>query len=441
MKKLIGGMVGIGEVTPAGPVPERMAMDRMTVRSYDTEGRMHVEVTNISKANVCGYYGREIPDAERLGLDMNRLYMLYRDPVELLKAAPTFNNLPLLSEHTYHGAHEPKKEFTIGTTGSDSAFNPPYLQNSLAVWDADAIKAIETGEQKELSSSYRYEADMTPGVADGEAYDGRMVNIIGNHVALVTAGRAGADVVVGDSKPSELLPMKKVSMKAVALRAALGAYLRPALANDAQPIPLSDLIKDGSPSAIAAATRKHYAGTLDVDATKLTGILSMAADEAEKDEKDMKADDEKDEEEKEGKKGAEDEEAEAEAKKKADDEEAAKSGNPKAGPNGANDAALVKRAEDNAFARFKAIRQAENDVRPIVGELVAMDSAEAVYRAALDHLGVDHKGVHHTALATLVKMAKDSKDNETTRAPRIASDAAAVADVHARFNLKPLKVM
>lgn len=437
MKKLIGGMVGFGEPAPELTRPDCLAMDRMTVRSYDTEGRMHVEVTNISKANVCPYYGREIPDAERLGLDPNKVYMLYRDPVELAKAVDTFNNLPLLSEHTYHGANDPKKEYTIGTTGSDATFNPPYLQNSLAIWDAAYIAAIETGEQKELSSSYRYEADMTPGEADGVAYDGRMINIVGNHVALVTAGRAGADVVVGDSKPLELHTMSKSSMTAVAMRAALGAFLRPALANDAAPIPLAELVKAGKPAAIAAATRAHYAGTVDVDATSLTGILAMAADEAAEMD-DETADDEDDEEAK--KKAAEDEEDEK-AKQAAEDEEAKKEGNPKAGPSGANDAAIVKRAEDSAFARFSAIRKAENDVRPLVGELVAMDSAEAIYRAALDHVGVDHKGVHASALPAMVTMAKSMKDAASSRAPVIAADAAVVADVHTRFNLPPLKVM
>jgi hypothetical protein len=42
---------------------------------------------------------------------------------------------------------------------------------------------------------------MTPGVSpQGEKYDGVMRDIVGNHVALVKEGRAGADVVVGDSK-------------------------------------------------------------------------------------------------------------------------------------------------------------------------------------------------------------------------------------------------
>ena len=40
---------------------------------------------------------------------------------------------------------------------------------------------------------------MTPGVYEGERYDGVMTEITGNHVALVSDGRAGPDVVVADS--------------------------------------------------------------------------------------------------------------------------------------------------------------------------------------------------------------------------------------------------
>ena len=68
---------------------ERLAFDRGSVRQIDKVGRLQVERSNISKANVCGYYGREIPNSEALGLEPDRLYMLYRDPDELRKAAKT----------------------------------------------------------------------------------------------------------------------------------------------------------------------------------------------------------------------------------------------------------------------------------------------------------------------------------------------------------------
>jgi Uncharacterized protein conserved in bacteria (DUF2213) len=49
--------------------PHGLAFDRASVRTYDRDGRLHVEVTNISKAAVNPYIGREIPDWRALGLD------------------------------------------------------------------------------------------------------------------------------------------------------------------------------------------------------------------------------------------------------------------------------------------------------------------------------------------------------------------------------------
>ncbi|MFY3695945.1 DUF2213 domain-containing protein, partial [Achromobacter xylosoxidans] len=165
----------------------------------------------------------------------NRIYFLLRDPQELEKAAPTFNNIPLLSKHIPVSAAEPQKEFVVGATGSNASYQAPYLKNSLVVWDAVAIALIESEEQKELSSAYRYRADMTPGVYEGVAHDGVMRDIRGNHVALVEVGRAGPDVVVGDSStlnPSEI-PKMKLSKTAAVVAGALGAHIRPRLAQDA----------------------------------------------------------------------------------------------------------------------------------------------------------------------------------------------------------------
>lgn len=138
-----------------------LAFDKATVRSFDKDGRLHIEVTPISKANVCPYYGREIPNYRSLGLQPDKFYYLLRDPKELAKAASTFNNIPLLNEHIPVTAADPQKMAVVGSTGTDAEFDGTYLKNSLVVWDADSIAGIETDEKKELSSAYRYVADMT----------------------------------------------------------------------------------------------------------------------------------------------------------------------------------------------------------------------------------------------------------------------------------------
>jgi len=48
--------------------PDHLALDRATVRTKDEDGRLKVAVTNISKANICPYMGKEIPDYQKLGL-------------------------------------------------------------------------------------------------------------------------------------------------------------------------------------------------------------------------------------------------------------------------------------------------------------------------------------------------------------------------------------
>jgi hypothetical protein len=93
--------------------PHGLAFDRASVRTYDRDGRLHVEVTNISKAAVNPYIGREIPDWKALGLNPDGVYKLLRDPDELAKAAPTFNNIPVLSRHKPVTADDHNPEISL----------------------------------------------------------------------------------------------------------------------------------------------------------------------------------------------------------------------------------------------------------------------------------------------------------------------------------------
>lgn len=372
---------------------ERLAFDRTSVRSFDGNGRLQVAISNISKANVCPYYGREIPNAKALGLEPDRIYRLWRHPDELKKAAATFNNIPLLCIHTPDFPGDPPRQYRVGTTHSNSEFSPPYLKNGLSVWDNSAIAGIETEEQEELSSSYQYVADMTPGITpDGEVYDGIMRDIVGNHVALVDAGRAGSDVLVADSLPPELKHMSK--RKAAAIR----ATLKPLLAQDAD---------------LEAEVRKAL----------------LALDEADKeDKKDEKpAEDEETEEEKKEReakeKPAEDEETEEEKKERlAKEKEELEENDEDKVSKTAMDSAIrlaSDRATKKAAQNFREVREAELAVRPLIGDVIAMDSAEEVYRLALDSIGVKTKGIHPSALPAMVEMAKSQKSDAK---PKIAMD-------------------
>lgn len=179
-----------------------MAFDRASARDYDADGRLHVKDSNLTKANVCPYFGREIPGYEKLGLDPDRKYMLLRDPDELKKAVDTANGLPLLDKHQPTSADDHPKERTVGATGTRARWESPYIKNDLSVWPEYATQAVEDGSQRELSAGYAYTPDMTPGTYQGVPYDGVMRDIKFNHIALVVEGRAGKDVSVADAMPS-----------------------------------------------------------------------------------------------------------------------------------------------------------------------------------------------------------------------------------------------
>ncbi|EKS6731156.1 DUF2213 domain-containing protein [Enterobacter mori] len=381
---------------------ERLAFDRASVRSFDGNGRLQVKLSNISKANVCPYFGREIPGAEKLGLEPDKIYHLWRHPDELKKAAETFNNIPLLSIHTPDFPGDPPREYRVGVTHSNADFDGTYLTNGLSVWDDSAIAGIETEEQEELSSSYQYVADMTPGVTpNGEPYDGIMRDIIGNHVALVERGRAGSDVLVADSLPPELKQMARAKNILDALK--------PFLAADADLKEVEEKVKD----KLDEEDEKREEDDLKKKAEREKEEAEKLKKETADDEDDEDSDDKK-------KKPAEDEDDEDDKK----DDKVSKTAMDSAIRLAADSA--TKRAAEN----FRKVREAEQAVRPLIGDVVAMDSADDVYRTALEQAGVDIEGVHPSAFPKMVKMAIEQQNNKR---PVIAQDSASHSEFEKAF--------
>lgn len=391
-----------------GNVHDSFAFDRASVRVMDVDGRLRLELTNISKAAVNPYMGREIPDYEAMGLDADRIYQVLRDPAELEKAAESFNNLPLLSNHVPVSADDHRPDLVVGSTGTDAVYEAPYLKNSLIVWSAAAIAGIESGQQKELSSAYRYRAVKESGTFEGHPYDLRMADIVGNHVALVETGRAGPDVVVADANPFTKEPEMKKKQRLIAAK---------------------------------ADARKALSGLIaqDADLSLLDKLLARVAMDAETDEEAEKkvAEDESDDDEE-----GDDDETKAEKAKRraaktaqdADDEPGNNAKDTPAKPEvtkGAMDAAISKAVAESTVkvkAEMEALHAARKDVAPIVGE-VALDSAEAVYKFALDQVGVDVEGVHPSAYRAMVKMHQAEK----AKPAALGMDAAAAKKTAEQF--------
>jgi hypothetical protein len=363
----------------------------------------------------------------------------------------------------------------------------------------EGIDLVESEIQKELSSAYRYRADMTPGSYEGENYDGVMRDIVGNHVALVKEGRAGSDVVVGDSvipKLQETFEMTKalLSRKASVAQGALMVFLKPKLAKDAK-IDLSPVLKGvnaknfkdkkaGVLTGVTDLTKGKLAadGKLDglvelIDALQEVGPAEDEEDDVAVDPDDagMDADpveamrgflkgkmadddveracammkpkamdetpEEKEEREKKEKAAAEKKTAE-DAEKEADKDKPTKAAMDEAVRKAEDQA--TKRAEANTMKRLNGIRIAERAVEPLIGKVTtALDSADAIYLAALKHAGVKTEGVDPSAFPALVDMAVQSAAAKAKPSQHFGQDAAIITD-RAAFEkangIEPLRI-
>ena len=414
-------------------------------RHYEENGQLRIERTPISKATVNPYYGREIPKAEELGLTPDRVYYLLRDPGELAKAAPSFKTKQLMFKHIAVSADDPKHLSIAGTIGSDVEFVAPYLMADMCVWDVEAIAGIETDTVRELSCSYSYRADMTPGMYEGQRYDGVMRDIQGNHVALVKSGRAGSDVMAADNE----LEKKMETKFGKALYAILCAA-SPKLAADSTLKPLvigltrkqCDL-RALEPRLLAMDAELRKPETLaamqaakDAESEEETEAEKKAREE--KEAKDKKA---KDGESKDGK-AKDAEEVSAEEKKKLEEREKRRAADSEEESEEERKERLEKRAKDKkakdcsaedgmkkAMDEFKADLRAADEarraVRTVVGDVLAQDSAAGIYGFALDQMKVDHKDVVGVpALRALFNLAQQA----SKPAPRVAFDAVSVEE-------------
>ena len=404
----------------------KLAFDR-SARRIDADGRLHVERSHISKATVNPYYGREIPGFKALGLVPEKVYQLLRDPIELERAAPTFARLPILSDHVPVTVEAPRPDLVVGAIGSDVTYSAPYLDADLCIWDATAIAGIDTDKVRELSCSYRYVHVMEPGDFEGQPYDGRMTEIQGNHLALVEVGRAGSDVVVADSNPFNF---KETAMKMTKLGKALFAALSaasPKLAADS-----------ALPALVGNANRKNFdrkdvkakllALDANMDPDQMDNVMDSMLD-MESDPKPMeqmsespadkirkmlagKVDDD-----------MIDQIVAMCAMPATDEEAAAKRDMGESGMKKEEVAAAM----DSMRREFREANAARIDVRGVVGDVLAMDSATEIYGFALDHMKIDRKGVEGVpALRALFKVAADSRASAANVAA-VAQDSAGLA--------------
>lgn len=170
---------------------------KLTKRILSQEGYLQAPA-RIARTGIQEYTALE------LGLDASmRTVRLYRAPDQVFRpeTLASFEDKPMTFYHPEKGVDSGNwKAVAVGSLRNvrKDETDERYVAADLMVNDAEAVRAIAF-DVKELSCGYSFGLDMTPGTTpDGQAYDGRQIDIEGNHLAIVYSGRCGSGCAVGD---------------------------------------------------------------------------------------------------------------------------------------------------------------------------------------------------------------------------------------------------
>lgn len=143
--------------------------------------------------------GDMFPDRE-----WDDIIRVYRPADEVFKpeSMATFERLPVTRNHPYEDVRASNwSDVAVGDTEGQPSRDGEHLRHTLVIRDAGAITDVQSGV-RELSCGWSGIFTKQQGVTDdGQAYDVIVSDIVGNHVAIVEAGRCET-CAVGDRAKS-----------------------------------------------------------------------------------------------------------------------------------------------------------------------------------------------------------------------------------------------
>lgn len=167
-------------------------------KTVDKSGFWFIPHNPISKVGVFDYLGSSISEE----CEPNKVYKVFRSGETLLQSVPTWDNppKPFINDHEMLGEGFTEiDERPVQGVITNPVFEDGVLYADITVYSEKLKDAIENGK-KELSLGYFCKFEKQPGTYEGESYDYIQTNMVGNHIALVEAGRCGSDVKVFDQK-------------------------------------------------------------------------------------------------------------------------------------------------------------------------------------------------------------------------------------------------
>lgn len=368
-------------------VAKSKGMDAESQRYIDANGALICPNSVITGADVANYYGAEIPNYEKLGLNARQVYRVYR-PIEEMQDND-FSGKHVLERHIgdFDATTFAQYKDDIVGVAYDCVQDGTEIKGTIAFNDPKAIDALEDGKRY-LSAGYWYDPVVEKGVFNGKAYDIKMTNIRANHIAHVENPRY-KQALVGDNDSVNKDTGMKLKSKYPTL---FGQFVK------------MGLDEDLAEKAISAMDEKEQ-------------------EEAEKKAQDACAKDEEE------KKKAEDEQSKLEEdKKKAEDELEKIKGEVVHAKEKGMDADTVGKAiaaavqkEITAFKeeftnKNKAMDAAISAYSQRFGSpSKAFDSPDAVYDAILSHEGIPFKGKSLDQKMAMVETLNYRNDNGSAR--------------------------
>lgn len=106
----------------------------------------------------------------------------------------SFSLAPVTNEHPPEAlTGDNTSKYQVGVVGESPREDGDHVLASILITHKDSVSDIELGKRRELSCGYNCDLEAKPGVWNGQPYDAIQRKIRGNHVALVSRGRAGPE--------------------------------------------------------------------------------------------------------------------------------------------------------------------------------------------------------------------------------------------------------
>ena len=156
----------------------------------------------VARTGIQEYLGAEVDPDGSLGLRDKSIVRVYRPEDEVFSedAMRSYAYRPVTNDHPSEAVTADNwKQLAVGQTDGKVVRSGDWVQVPMVLMDAAMITQVEGGK-RQLSMGYRCTLDATPGTTpDGVQYDAVQRGLRMNHLAVVTAARAGADARIGDA--------------------------------------------------------------------------------------------------------------------------------------------------------------------------------------------------------------------------------------------------